>query len=211
MLCSLDHEVSWISCVGAFVYNWMRNSFPELLARKQEYFSTFHLLWLCFVCKTPTIMYFSFPQWSTLMTLWLRLQSSVVILAVSVTEGIFIALHFSTSCAKCIAVIAFGCLPQKLFTPCIAMLAYCSPKIGYSLPPQYLWSRRIQRLITCRSVGYQVKSDTVLHPNMHRWLQGELTSELELPTCLGSMGSVPFPRPAPLIMLLSLVCYGLSP
>lgn len=70
------------------------------------------------------------------MTLWIWLQSSVVILAVSVTEGIFIAQQFSASCAKCIAVIAVACLPRRLFTPCIAMLAFCSLKIGYSLPPQ---------------------------------------------------------------------------
>jgi len=46
--------------------------------------------------------------------------------AVQVIERIFIALHFSTSCAKCIAVVALGCLPQGLFTPHSAMLAYCS-------------------------------------------------------------------------------------
>lgn len=73
----------------------------------------------------------------------------------------FIALHFSTSCAKCIAVIASGCLPQRLFTPCITMLAYCSPqnRVQFAIASIY-GVREVHPGITFRSVGYQVKSNT---------------------------------------------------
>lgn len=111
----------------------------------------------------------------------------MVIQALERQRGFFIALHFSTSCAKCIAVIASGCLPQRLFTPCITMLAYCSPQNRVQFATASIYGvREVHPGITCRSVGYQVKSNT----GYSLIWTGELSDQDMLPTCLVRSSSV---------------------
>ncbi len=125
----LHHLLSALtSCFIAFEAWIKRSACVHILsqfARATNCFPTFtHLL---SVFKTLTVLYFSFPRWSTLMTA----KGSG-----HLRNKIFIAQHFSTSCAKCIAAIASGCVPHRPFKPSITMLAHCCLKIGYSLPPQ---------------------------------------------------------------------------
>ena len=94
-----------------------------------------------------------------------------------------------TYCSDCIWVFA----AEAIYTMyCYAGLLLSKNRVQFATTSIY-GVREFKPLITCRSVGYQVKSNAVLHPNMQVERRGsmiQLTNELELPTWSGCMDSV---------------------